>query len=546
MKFKGLLSLCLAGVALSASAQTHVEGKEYFHADQYTYAQDLLQRSLQNPQTDKSVSNYYLGRIAILAKKPAEAEKYFNTGLSANPENPYNYVGLGQLLLAKGDLKGAKERFKEAEKLVKKDAALDIAIARAYYDVDPVAYDKQITSYVEKARKVSKSESPEIYIFEGDMLADKKDWGGAGSKYEMATTFDNQATPAYVKYANLFTQVNPQFAIDMLKKLLANNPQSALGQHELAEAYYNKKDYANAAQEYGKYVKNPSHFKSDESRYAFLLFYDGKYKQGYDFATQLLAQDPSNFTAQRYQFMNAAQIKEMKDQMLPLAEKLYAAHKSNPDKNKFAAIDYTLIAGELQDAKRVDEAIDVLNEAVTVMPDNANMYKQLAFAYIAGDHMMDKAADAYQQFINHTEEPGYNEFVQQAILDYYAGLESKDADAARSKTFMDKANEYADKAAAILPDNYKPVMIKGDILKALGGSENAASSAQPLYEKAAELIAASPDPSKYARDAKTIYAYLGNYYYTNRQDAKAKEYFNKYLELDPNNEQIRKFADSLK
>lgn len=64
----------------------------------------------------------------------------------------------------------------------------------------------------------------------------------------------------------------------------------------------------------------------------------------------LLKANPSNFTAQRYQFMNAAQIKEMAPQMLPMAEALVAAHKSNPA-NKFAPIDYILIAQEPEHGK---------------------------------------------------------------------------------------------------------------------------------------------------------------------------------------------------
>ncbi len=37
-------------------------------------------------------------------------------------------------------------------------------------------------------------------------------------------------------------------------------------------------------------------------------------------------------------------------------------------------------------------------------------------------------------------------------------------------------------------------------------------AAQPKYEEAVALLEKSPDPSRYARDAKTLYMYLGNYY----------------------------------
>lgn len=536
--------MCLAGMALAANAQTHVEGEEYYKADQLENAKDLLLRSLNNPQTDKSVTDYYLGLISLEENKKQDAQKYFSEGVQAKPDYAYNYVGLGRIALLNGDAKGAQTFFKDAEKHAKKDASLYIAIARAYDTADAVAYEKDINKYLEKARKTD-MQNADIYVFEGDRLRAVKDWGGAAGKYDMAVGYDATATPAYVKYANLFTQVNPQYAIDMLNKLLEINPNSALGQRELANAYYNKKDYAKAASAYEKYVNNKSHFKNDEDRYAFLLFYGQRYKDGYDYASKLLKENPSNFTAQRYQFMNAAQLSDMKDQLLPMAESLYAAHKQNPAKNKFAAIDYTLISSELQDAKRSDEAIEVLKEAVAEMPDNANMHKQLAMAYIDVNNMS-SAADAYKGYIAKSEEPGYNDYVQQAIFDFYAGIENQETDATKAAKYFEDAASYADKAGAILPDNYKPVMIKGDIAKQTAPKDKASSAAQPLYEQAIVLLEGSADPSKYARDAKTLYNYLGNYYLDQKNVGKAKEFFNKYLQYDPDNAEYRKFVEGLK
>ncbi len=544
MKLKRILTFCMAGFALSAMAQTHVEGSEYYKADQFDNAKELLLRSLNNPGTDKAVSDYYLGLIALRDKNKTEAQKYFSEGISTNPEYPYNYVGMGTLQLMNGQEKEAEKSFKTAESKSKKDATLHIAIARAYDTADPVKYEKQITKRVEKARK-TKMENPEIYIFEGDQLAEKKQWGDAAAKYEMATSYDKNATQAYVKYANLFTMVNPQYAVDMLKKLLTVNPTSALGERELAIAYYNNKDFANAADQYGKYVKNPSHFKQDEDRYAFLLFYSGDYKKGYDYATSLLNADPKNFTAQRYQFMNAAQLPELKDQLPAMAEALYNAHNANPTVNKFAAIDYTLIADEFAKAKQVDKAISVINEGIKDMPDNANFNKTLAMLYVDANNLT-QATEAYKGYIEKTEEPGYNDFVQQATFSFYAGVENQEKDPAKAAQFFNETKEYAQKAATILPDNYKPVMLEGDVAKQTAPSkEEAETAAFPYYEKALTLLESSKDPSRYTRDAKTIYNYMGNYYLTQKNVEKAKEYFNKYLTLDPNNEEYRKFVESL-
>lgn len=543
MRLKRILTLCLAGAAFGAFAQTHIEGEEYYKADQLDNAKDLLLRSLNNPATDKAVSDYYLGLIAYEEGKTNEAANYFNQGVAANPEYAYNYVGQGLLQLKAGNEKEAKELFKEADKHSKKDPSLQIALARAYNSVDPVRYEKEIVKLVEKARKFD-MQNPDIYVFEGDQARDKKDWGKAAGMYEMATGYDKNATAAYAKYANLYTMVNPDYAIKMLNNLLSVNPNSALGQRELANAYYNKKDYANAAAQYGKYVKNPSHFKSDENRYAFLLFYGQKYKDGYDYATKLLAEDPNNFTAQRYQFMNAAQMPEMKDRMLELAEQLYAKHKSNPTANKFAAIDYNLISNELLSAKRADEAIEVLKEGIKEMPDYADFNKSLAFAYLDQNNLT-KTADEYAVYLSKIE-PGYNDYIQKATFDFYAGIENK-ADAAKAASYFESAKKNADKAKEILPDNYKPVKIYGDIAKQTAPNEAAAEKAAVAdYEAAVALLEAAKDPSRYARDAKEMYMYLGNYYINQDNVAKAKENFENVMKYDPDNTELRNYINGLK
>ncbi|MEZ3550199.1 MAG: tetratricopeptide repeat protein [Muribaculaceae bacterium] len=543
MKFKFILAAAfLAGASFASFAQTHAEGEEYYKADQLSNAKELLLRNMNNPGTDKSVADYYLGLIALSEGNQADASKWFNDGKTANPENPFNYIGLGGLQLKSGDPKGAQELFKQAEKLGKKNASVQVAIARAYYEADPVAYKKDIDKRIEKARKINMKEA-DIYLFEGDVLKDAKDFGSAASKYEMAANYNNDATEAYVKYANLFTMVNPQFAVDMLEKLLQLNPNSALAQRELANAYYNKGDYKKAAEEYGKYVTNPNHFKQDEDRYAFLLFYDGNYQKGYDYSTALLQANPANFTAQRYQFMNAAQIKEMNDKLLPMAEALFATHKASKD-NKFAPIDYILIAQEFNSANRPQDAQAVLEEAIQDDPSNPEFYKQLAMTYVE-ENNLSKATDTYEGYLSHIEKPGYNDFIQQATFAFYAGVENKTKDPAAAEKYYGIAKDYASKAHEILPNNYKPVKFDGDIAMQKAAEDQVSSAAVPFYTEAITLLEASENPTRYANDAKVMYNYMGNYYLDQKDVAKAKEYFNKYLELDPNNEAYRKFVEGL-
>lgn len=544
MKFRPFITLVLAGAALTASAQGYKDGIEYYKADRYSNAKELLQRNLNAAGTDKAATYYYLGLINLADKNTSEAKADFEKGIQANPDYAYNYVGLGNVALLNNDKKAAEDQFKLAEKnKTKKDAALEIAIARAYYRADPVVYAKEITKRIEKARKDNMNE-PEIYMFEGDRFSDNKDWGQAAAQYEMATGFNPQAAEGYVKGAEMLMQLNPGASIDMLRNLLSNNKNSALGQRELANALYELGKYPEAAAEYGAYVNNPNHFAQDEDRYAFLLFYGGDYQKGYDYASKLLAANPSNFTARRFQFMNAAQLPSMKDQMIGMADQLMAAHKADKT-NQFAAIDYTLIADEYATNDRIDDAKAVLQEALTEMPDNTAFYNSLAAVCLEANDLPG-TFDAYKMYLSKTKEPSYNNYVTGATYAYYAGVQSRADDAEKAKAYFAEANELAKKAAADYPDGYKAVKVLGDVAKQTAADPAASEEAVKYYDQSLNILKGLPDKDKFKSDAVEMCNYAGIYNYNKKNDAKAREYFQLALEFDPSNEAAQKMLGLLK
>lgn len=545
MKLRSLISLCLAGASITAMAQGYKDGIEYYKADQFKNAKELLNRNINNADTDKAASYYYLGCISMQEGNLPEATSMFNKGVEANPEYAYNYVGLGAIELANKSPKTAAAQFKQAEKLAKKDLAVYVAVARAYYNADPVAYAEEVEKKMDKVRKSSPNFAPQIadfYMFEGDMAADKSDWGAAAGRYEMATTYDPAATEAYVKGASMYLKINPNYSIQLLKKLLQLNPTSALGQRELADKYYDTKKYKEAVAEYAKYVQNPNHFKQDEDRYAFLLFYSGDFNAGYEFASKLLAENPTNFTAQRYQFMNAAQLPEMKDQLLPMAEALIANHN---DTNRFAAIDYILISDELKNAKQYEKAVALLEEGIKEMPNNSQFYKNLAMIYVE-QNMIAKAADVYLGYMASLEKATFNDKVQYATFCYYGAIEKKTTDATRSAELFDKATEIANDLATTYTTHPRGYKLLGDIKVQRADQAEVATIAFDEYMKACNVIEASGNAAQYASDAKVVFNYLGNYYLEQNDVETAKIYFYKYLEIDPKNDAYRAFVEGLK
>lgn len=508
MKIKFLLALCLAGASFGVFGQTHVEAVEYYNAGQYNNALELLERNFNNAGTDKAVANYYLGQLSILQKDMAKAKEYFDAGIAANPDYPYNYIGLGSLDLKNGNVKSAAEDFKKAEKLNKKDAAVEVAIARAYYESSPeggVTYAKEIAKYLKNARKRNMLE-PTIFILEGDMQMDAGDRDAAATSYDMAASYNKTDAAAYLKYANLFRKLNPQFSIQKLQELLSNNPNSALGQRELAKIYAEMNDYKNAALQYGNYVNNPNHFKSDEDQYAFLLFYNSEFKKGYDYATKLLKENPDNFTAERFQFMNAAQLPEMRDQLLPMAELLYTNHKKNPKKNIFAPIDYNLIINEFTNAKKYDEAMALLDEAMKEDPSNIEYLKmKAAIPTDQGDYA--KAAEIYEQYLQKVgSKASASDILQTARLYFYAGLSDQKKGGTEAANLFNNAFKFAEQASKVSPEWYWPYRVMGDATLLTAPKAEASAKAMPFYQKALELC----DPQKNAADYQEIQQIIGS------------------------------------
>ncbi len=185
---KFFLSLFLVSSSAVAFAANYVDGIEYFNADQPDRAKILLERTMNDAGTNQAKSYYYLGEIAFGAKDYAAATQYYQKGISLDAKYPYNHIGMGKLALNNKNGKMAEELFKAALKLVKKDAGVNLAIAKAYYETGTPGYEK----YLEKAYKIDKK-LPEYFMFLGDVAADKKEGnyaGNAAALYENAILFD--------------------------------------------------------------------------------------------------------------------------------------------------------------------------------------------------------------------------------------------------------------------------------------------------------------------------------------------------------------------
>lgn len=563
MKLRHLMLFSLAAVsAMTVGAQTqgYQDGIEYFKTDQLENAKEILTKTLNDAATNRSEALYYLGAIALDEGDVAGARKFFEEGAALDAKNGLNFVGLGSIALRKGDAKAAASQFKAATKAQNK-ASVYVAIARAYYDADPVAYAKEYEKYLDEATKKDKKD-PSIYVMRGDVLRDAaiaageddaNAIGGAAAMYNQAIYFNPNSPEAYVKYSRVFAKANPQYAIEKLVELNKIAPNSAMAQRELAERYYDNDQWTRAAEQYGKYINNPNSFKKDKERYAVLLFFGEKYDESLALARNMLTTDPNSLQMRRMLFLNLEK-KGDYPAAREAAESFFTV--SLPDGVKFTANDYSTYANILHELGDVDAEIAARADAVNANPEKIELLKDLSTAnsqagsaaFAAQDTVQANAyyvaaLDAFKKFIE------ADDYVTQDLVDlgsrYQNVATTSPAGSEERLAAINGAMTTIDKVIERVPDNFIPRRNKARMSVVKNDGKPSAETVE-LYQQMLNVLDADPE-NRTKRPDSYIEAYnqMAVYYLGEKDLPAMKAVYEKRLELEPGNDALREYINKL-
>ena len=542
MKFFTALTLVVATVT-AAFASDYKDGIEYYKAGQIENAKTILERTVNDATTNKAEAFYYLGEIAFVNKNYEEAANYYAKGLVVDPEYRFNLIGQGKLQLMK-DPKAAAKTFKEAVKGYKKEALapLQLAIAKAYYETATPGYEKPLA----QAKKAN-SKLADIYVFEGDVFAADGNKGQAAGYYEMAKNFDVNCVEAYIKYCHVYFEINSQMAIAMLEELNQLAPNSALAQRELAEAYYKDKQYTRAAAAYEHYVANPNHFAEDRVRLATLLFYGKRFDESYALAQEILANDPNNFVLNRivmYNLFETTKYAEARD----AARKFFTL---SPGKNQvFIDRDYKCYGDILMKLKMSKEAAAAYIKAYEMDNEEIVYLMDVSRAYETAE-MFAEAINYFDMYIDAAgDDVRIMDYFRFGQTCYRVGM----ADTINGGQYLVKADTLFASVTTKAPENYLGHQWRARVAAARD-PETTLGLAKPYYERTIEVLDTNVAPNK-AQIAAYIecYKYLGYYNYLKAyaEPAKANEYkeqtryyWNKMLEYDPENTEIKEALNNL-
>ncbi len=484
------------------------------HRKDYPAAQDAIERAISlDPQNTKNRVLY--GNILFEQKKYGDAKRIYQDALSRDPENASALYNMGVSLLRGGDRVSAMEYFKkagDADKLGK---------------VAHMSYSK------------------------------------LGSMF--STMQDNDMAEKYLKMAIAVDPTDPVDRYNLgLVHLKRNDKERALGEflkaQELAkndakvleglgEAYFSLKEYDKSLDVYNKLGAVNNRDARVLSRIAEIYYEKGELDSAYDHYKKITAMEPASENA-RIAYINMGNIM---DDAQRYEEAIDSYKKALTISPKDDAALYNLGIA-YKHAGRPELAIEVWKKSSELNPDSPRPLMAIADYYYEKKHY-DLAMDEYQRVLRrwpNVQDAHFNlgavyykkNLVDFAIGEYKKVLEINEGNDLARKSYvnlailtskkvpgekgLEESMNYAQKALLMKPGD-------PEALHSLGVIYYRKEMADKAIDTFYQVVRASRDPARVA-DA---YNYIGMSYYRNGNFRKALQAFNRGVEEDPSNEEIR-------
>lgn len=540
-KFK-IFSVALLASAAVSHAQNVDQATKAIDVHQYEKAKSLLKTLVGSKEGAKA--SFLLGNIYLIQNEVDSAKMAFNKGLTADG-GKINSIGLGQIDLNNGDATSAKAKFDMIIKdLKKKDVEEYIYIAKAYMNAEKPDF-KSAIAVLNKA-KAANPTNAYVQMALGDAFYGDKNQNEAYSAYRSAYQTDSSLIRAkmqlgvLLKGAKAYTE-----AVKAFDEVAAINPNYGPLYRELAETYYlwanNQPKFYNeyikkALDYYEKYMSLTDYSLSSRMRHADFLILAKDYKALEVEANEMKKLDNVNPRILRYLGYSAYENGNNDEAIKALNEFI------SKGTNKIISGDYfylglaTVSKSVGVDGKTVDKAlltsgIDNVKKAVLEEPSLANALNEIGKDYFTQKKLYGVAAEIFGVAITNAESKNYLEDNIYYGLAVYTENRGKDAKT-MDRVALENADKAMDNVIIASPTYQESYLYKARINSTLEKDDVMATS----YQKYVDMIVAKGDEEVMKNKSKITEAYNSMAaYYVNSDKAKAIEFFNKTLALDPTN-----------
>lgn len=433
-----------------------------------------------------------------------------------------------------------KENAIKAAKLNKKDAIAMAKVGRAFLDVKDTLNARKYAELATKQATKNMAAHPEAsagYILLGDIEVFNDNPGDAAAWYQNAIYCDPKNPEGYKKYAFIYRGRDPKQAVETLEKLREVDPSYPVDA-EAGHIYYLSAGKSDAylplaLQSYQK-VSLPDLAKLEGgylTEYALVAFISQKNEDSKKAAMFGLQKNPRNAGYNRLAMYNSVELKQYDD-----AVKYLDALVNKSDSVELSSNDFKYGALAYTGLQNYEQALAYYQKQLAVCEGEAQspVYKSISDTYRQlGD--MDNALSCYEKFLTTNPKTSANDYAGFAGL--YRNMAADQTGAAQEAS-INKAVEIYQSLIEKFPkaaDDYANFMSARTI--SMLDADQKKGLAKPYYEALYNGITAvgvkdNTDKTRLMEACQ----YLGIYLFKIKNDsANAKPYFEKILELDPEN-----------
>jgi tetratricopeptide (TPR) repeat protein len=606
-----LTGLFSAIVVYSIQAQDLNSAILLTKSESYDKAGDMYKALIQKePGNSKNYfyygENYLLDYFAdtisnSLTVATKAAKEIYEKGVSANPNDPLNYIGLAKIANYLGDEAKANELRAKArsfllpyKKLKKisppaRDYAFALAKIAESYAKDGMVDTSVALPFIRQAVKID-SKNAEIYLTAGDLYMMVNDGSNAIKNYSLAQFEDPQSPTAAMKIGYVYVKARAlQQAIPNFEEAIRLNANYAPAYRELGQLYWRAGRLEQSKTNFKKYLDLTEGNIPAKTRYVNSLFYAGDYEEVIKNVEEILTVDRSRGYMNRLAGYSSYE-KENPDygKALSYMETLFKTvapeYLLQKDHHYMARIllkknqNYTKMADELNSLKpqlereksRYSTATAANKPKFKVTLDElTGKIADLESSVGKANKEIDRAFSEYEKAFNFKRTdpnspmtPQERAILSEKASNYYAFRRYEGAAKTLAKLIdPSKENNLADymqigrafyngekyKSADSIfslvlkksPD-YLPAYVQTARTYYKMDPEGKLGLVRPKFEKL--LSVASKDSVKNESEIVEAIRYLGSYHMDNGNYTKAKDYFNRMILLNPNSRENKIYA----
>ncbi len=525
---KTILFIITTVAGLTLKSQTVDEGNRHLYYERYASAENTFQNVLEK-DIENEAAWYGLVRALSLQEKDQQAAQVVYNAPPAVKDEPLFMAANGYALMGLNKKDSAKILFDEAlDKTKHKNVGVLLAVAQA--QVENKNGDLALAhELIEKALKKDKN-NPAIHVLSGDAYLKQGNGSSAYEAYNKALGYNSNYAAANHKLGLIFlAQKSKNLYLDYFSKAVGSDAAYAPSLYQLY-AYHFYYDPAQAMNYFNQYLAASDSTIQREYDLADMEYLNKDYTKALSTAGHILEVQKEKAKPRIFKLM-AYSYAGLQDSAMA-SNYMHQYFTTEADSN-FLAKDFELMA-DLSKAAGTDSSNYYIMKAIALVKEpeaKYDYYKRLSNNAKAEKDYASQALWLEKYYTGNDKATNVDLF--NWGLAHYLSSDYKKADS----VFGVYVGKYPEQSFGYYWQARANVALDKDMKDGL---------AVPYYNKLVEVLAKDTSNSNYKKWMAEAFGYMAAYEANTQKDYKeAIGYFEKVLEVDPENESAKKYISIL-